>query len=119
VAWAASLALSALAAVSWFHSPSGNISCEVASKRGALGTYASCQTVNVPRSVTLRADGTTKVCNGVGCLGNGPTTAFTLAYGKSVVVGPFTCASLRSGMRCIVTRTGRGFLISRAAVKRL
>jgi uncharacterized protein DUF6636 len=107
-----------VAAVSWFHSPSGNISCEVASKRGALGTYASCQTVNAPRSVLLHSDGSMKVCNGMGCLGNGPTSAFTLGYGKSVVVGPFKCTSLTSGMRCVVVRSGHGFLLSRSALKR-
>jgi hypothetical protein len=107
------------ATVQWFHSPSGNIECEVASQRPHVPpphTYAYCQTFQPLRSVTLSASGRTHVCPG--CVGNGPENAFTLRYGRSVQVGPFRCTSLKIGMRCAVPRSGHGFLISRDALKR-
>jgi hypothetical protein len=118
VAVAGACPAASLAAVRFFHSPSGNISCEVASNRATLGTYAFCQTVDEPRNVTLHADGSMKICNGVGCLGDAPEGATTLAYGTSVRVGPFRCTSLTSGMRCVAAPSGHGFLISRGAIRR-
>jgi hypothetical protein len=101
------------ATVRWFHSPSGNIECEV------RATYAFCQTWKPPRSVELRPGKPLKRCSGARCLGNGPDNATTLRYGRSVVVGPFRCTSLTTGMRCVVRRTGHGFLLSRAGVARI
>src|SRR5215213_9501208 len=100
------------AAVRWFHSPTRNIECEVAAA-DRLGTYALCQTVRKPKSVTLRESGRMRVCTGNACLGNGPENAFTLRYGRSVSVGPFRCTSLVNGMRCVVAGSGHGFRISR------
>ena len=105
-----------IAKVRWFYSPSGNIGCEVAAA-DQRGTYVHCQTVRPPRSITLKADGHSKICRGVGCLGNGPENAFTLRYGSSVTVGPFRCTSRTDGMRCVVSRTGHGFLLSRESLK--
>jgi hypothetical protein len=67
----------------------------------------------------MHADARLALCNGVHCLGNGPTNATMLAYGRSVVVGPFRCTSLTSGMRCVVRSSGHGFVLSRAGVKRI
>jgi hypothetical protein len=47
----------------------------------------------------------------------GRVNSFKLAYGKSVRLGPFRCTSRTDGMRCLVVRTGRGFLIGRETVK--
>jgi uncharacterized protein DUF6636 len=96
--------------VAWFHSPSGNIQCEV-------GVTAYCQTFRPLQTVTLRANGRSVVCTRRACpVGNGPENATTLAYGRSIRVGPFRCTSLQSGMRCVVVRTGRGFTIARQGV---
>jgi hypothetical protein len=111
-------ALAAAATVTWFHSPSGNIQCEVAAA-DRRGTYAYCQTFVRPRSVKLSASGRMHVCTGTGCLGNGPENAYTLRYGRSVRLGPFRCTSLVSGMRCVVVRTGHGFVISREKLTRV
>jgi hypothetical protein len=108
----------ASATVRWFHSPSENIECQVAAA-DPRGTNVYCQTGTPALHVVLHANGRLDRCNGVQCLGNGPVTATTLAYGRSVVVGPFRCTSLRIGMRCVVRSTGHGFLLSRAGVKRL
>lgn len=110
-------ASSAGAVVRWFHSPSGNIQCEVASA-APRGTYAYCQTFEPPRSARLTANGRVQICRGERCIGNGPENAFTLRYGTGVRVGPFRCTSRRIGMRCVVVRTGRGFFISRERLTR-
>jgi uncharacterized protein DUF6636 len=112
VSGGAAFASSAGAAVRWFHSPSGNIECEVAGA-DARGTYAYCQTFTPMRSVKLSGDGTMRVCSGVRCLGNGPENATTLDYGGSIRVGPFRCVSRASGIRCVIVRSGHGFVISR------
>ena len=109
---AAVSATAARAAVRSFHSPTGNIECEVAAT-DVRGTYAYCQTFRSPKSIRLAASGRMKVCTGTRCLGNGPEDAFTLRYGRSVDLGPFRCTSRTTGMRCVVRRSGHGFLISR------
>ena len=118
IAMSALLVASASAAVRWFHSPSGNIECEVSSG-GAHGAYAYCQTFRPAASARLSANGRVHVCRGTGCLGNGPENAFTLGYGRSVRVGAFRCTSLARGMRCVVIISGRGFLIARQGIKRI
>jgi hypothetical protein len=107
----------ASAAVRWFQSPSGNIACEV-SAGGGRPTEASCQTFHRPQSATLGANGRTRLCSGVRCLGNPPENSIRLAYGASVRVGPFRCTSRSDGVRCIVVRSGHGFLINRDRIAR-
>jgi hypothetical protein len=92
-------------APAFFHSPSGNIQCEVDAE------HADCQTFEPMRSVTLKPDGMDSVCRGEGCVGNGPETAGRLAYGKSLSVGPFQCLSEENGVICLVS--SHGFRISR------
>jgi hypothetical protein len=113
------LASPAGAAVASFHSPSGNIQCEVGWKRAGVGTYAYCQTFRPPRSVSLRRTGTFTSCRGTGCLGDGPEDAFTLGYGRSVRVGGFRCTSRTNGITCIVRASGRGFRIARQGLVRI
>jgi hypothetical protein len=115
---AGSSASAASSDVRWFHSPSGNISCEAGANRLRLGTYAFCATVTPARCVRLTGNGQMRVQRGLPCQGNAPETSITLAYGKSVRVGPFRCTSRRDGMRCVLVVTGHGFLISRERVKR-
>src|SRR5262245_61716466 len=119
IALTLAVASPALAKVKWFHSPSGNISCEVSSGGGGYGANAFCQSIQKPRSVTLSKQGTLEVCHGTKCLGDGPETAFELGYGKSVEVGNFKCTSKKTGMRCSGSPSGRGFERSRDALDRL
>jgi len=39
-----------------------------------------------------------------------------LAYGKEVIVGRFRCRSVRSGIRCVVLRSAKGFAINKSRV---
>lgn len=109
----------AAAAVASFHSPSGNIQCEVGWKRAGVGTYAYCQTSTPARSVKLRRSGSYLICRGSGCIGDGPEDAFTLAYGRSLRVGGFRCTSRTTGISCVVIASGEGFRIARQGVSRV
>ena len=80
---------------------------------------AYCQTRSPARSATLRSGGTLKVCTGTKCLGDPPSNAKKLAYGKSVRIGGFRCTSRTSGMTCVRISTGKGFPIANDGVRRV
>jgi hypothetical protein len=102
-----------------FYSPSKNISCEIDDNLGASAiTGALCLTISPPKSVTLKTDGSLTECTGVNCLSNAGTNTPTLAYGQSITLGPFTCASSTAGMKCTLAN-GDGFLISSSATTAL
>lgn len=54
------------------------------------------------------------VCAGDTALEAGPV----LAYGSSQRFGRFRCSSEESGMRCVNTRNGHGFVLSKQRAKR-
>ena len=114
---ALALPASASAKVRWFHSPSGNIQCEVA-YHDQRGTYAYCQTFQPAASVRLNDGGISKICHGGACVGNGPQNAFTLHYGSSIKVGAFKCTSRTTGMTCKLVGLKRGFRIARRGIER-
>ena len=73
-----------------------------------------------PRNFTLvkmGPSGKLTVCHGP-CVGN-PAGFPTLDYGNGLTLGPFHCSSRRSGVSCVVTKTGRGFDLGLTGVKRL
>ena len=115
----ASSSATATAKRSFFLSPSGNISCELHWKDGSLGTFAYCQTRSPARSAKLRSSGSPKLCTGSKCIGDPPTDAKTLAYGKSRRVGGFRCTSRSTGMTCVRTSSGKGFSIAVSGVRRV
>jgi len=103
-----------------FRSPSANIECALTDRSGLIRVY--CQSFRPPQTARLNAVGRVTTCRGseARCrIGNAGEQIPTLAYGQQVTVGRFRCASLRSGVRCILVRTGRGFLISRGGVRRV
>jgi hypothetical protein len=102
--------------VRWFHSPSGNIECEIAS-HDVRGTYAYCQTFRPLQTAKLGTTGHTSICTHRACsVGNGPQDATTLTYGQSLRVGIFRCTSTVTGVRCLVIASGHGFKIAREGV---
>jgi hypothetical protein len=102
--------------VRWFHSPSGNIECEV-TWHDVRGTYADCQTFKPLQTAVLGANGHTSICAHRPCsVGNGPTNATTLRYGHSLRVGIFRCTSTMAGVRCVVIASSHGFRIAREGV---
>src|SRR5215475_6274218 len=89
-----------------FNWPGRRISCSITQGK-SLGTTALCIMFHPPQTATLYPDGHVAACYGTkgsaACLSNpdaGPLP--TLAYGRSVFLGPFRCTSLRKGMRCVV-----------------
>jgi hypothetical protein len=102
----------------FFHSPTGNIQCEIEVPH-KLPSSAYCQTTSPPRSVILHANGRMKTCHGgPGCIGNGPENATTLHYGATLRLRPYRCASSRRGVKCRAVKSGHGFFISRARLTR-
>jgi hypothetical protein len=102
-----------------FYSPTKNISCEIDDNFGSSElTSALCLTLTPPKSVTLMTDSSLTECTGVNCLSNAGVNTPTLAYGQSITLGPFTCASSTAGIKCTLTN-GDGFLISSAATTAL
>jgi hypothetical protein len=98
-----------------FYSPSKNISCEIDNNVGTTATTSAlCLTISPPKSVTLMTDSTLKECTGVNCLSNAGENTPTLAYGQSITLGPFTCASSTAGIKCTLA-SGDGFFISSSA----
>ena len=78
-----------------------------------------CQTYGPPTVVDMDASGRLRISHPKGC-GCGPDPPPPhLAYGRSVSYGGFRCLSLETGVRCVVVRSGKGFLISRSGVTRI
>ena len=103
----------------FFFAPGGT-ECELDSQMRTIGTVAYCFVgPKHPISVTMSPKGTLKVCRGLQCMGNPPEHTPRLPAGRSVVVGPFRCTTLHTGVRCIVTKLGRGFALGTAGLQRV
>jgi hypothetical protein len=103
-----------------FMSPTKNVDCVIADVSRFRGVR--CQSVRRPHAVRLTANGRLTICHGlrncVYCRCDEGLEA-VLAYGQEVTVGRFACRSLRTGMRCIVIATGKGFLIHSRGIVRI
>jgi hypothetical protein len=100
-------ATAASATPAFFHSPTGNIECQLQKK------LVYCESLAAQRTVTMKKDGTLKLC-ATACLSDGPEDAITLAYGKSIKRGSIKCSSAQDGITC---RThGKGFRIDKSGV---
>ncbi|HEX6651883.1 MAG TPA: DUF6636 domain-containing protein [Thermoleophilaceae bacterium] len=113
----------ASAAVS-FHSPSGNIRCVIAAK-----IYTRCDITRrdwrpPPKPRTCEFDWGNTLEVGLrgrgrfGCVSDAIDPGRVLSYGEAIQRGRFRCRSRRSGMRCVNTRTGHGFALSRERARR-
>jgi hypothetical protein len=102
--------------VRFFHSPSGNIHCEINYQRGyEIPDSAYCASWKPPQHVSMNPNGMLTVCAGESCLSNGPEDEVTLPYHHTTGLGPFTCLSEVSGVTCTVG-SGRGFTISHSGI---
>ena len=111
-----------------FVTPGKKVSCELGLDRHVPGpvTYVFCLAYRAGSpyrtAVAVRMTGAAQltVCHGLPCISNAPTPVPTLKTGHSIRLGPFRCTSLhRGGVRCIVTRLGRGFRLSTSGLKRV
>jgi hypothetical protein len=114
----------------FFHTPRGlGVTCGLADTADHVGI--TCFSVRSRPSLliqraTLGAKGRAKLCRsrglrGSGCgLGNsGEDPVPTYKYGTDLTVGRFRCRVLRSGVRCVVAATGKGFVINRTRARRV
>lgn len=113
----------ASAATVAFRTPSGNVSClYVSSERVGLrcDIVETRTTPRRPASCQLdygHAFGLTRAGRALRlCVGDfvGDPQSRLLGYGKTLRLGPYTCASTRKQLRC-VNRARHGFALSRAA----
>ncbi len=108
----------------WFSSPSGNIGCWMGTD--AVRCDVRVHTWKRPaRPAGCRLDwGDSLILGRVGkaqwmCHGDTVLSSpRVLKYGDRSVVGRFVCSSKTTGMRCVNTRNGHGFLISRSKHQR-
>jgi hypothetical protein len=103
----------------FFFGPGPSTSCEMDVGMPKIGTSVYCQTYPHTESVVLHTNGTLTICHGIKCIGNPPDQVPTLVYGSWLTAGPFRCDSTHAGIRCVVVKTGRGFVISPTAIKRV
>jgi hypothetical protein len=103
----------------FFFGPGPSTSCEMDVAVPKIGSAVYCQTYPHTESVVLRATGKLTICHGIKCIGNPPDQVPTLVYGAWMTAGPFRCDSTQAGIRCVVVKTGRGFVISPTSIKRL
>jgi hypothetical protein len=124
VAVASLAAAGPASAAVFFHSPSGNIRCVISGKEVARCdiTQRSWSPPPKPRSCPVDwGNGLEVGRRGKGhfvCAGDAVEAGRELAYGKSIQRGRFRCVSRRRGMRCVNTRNGHGFALSRARARR-
>jgi hypothetical protein len=94
-----------------FRTPSHKIVCLYSSK-GGPGPYIRCDALFLNDvAFFLKKTGKGKRRHLTDTV-NDPH-AKTLRYGRSLELGPFTCASRRSGLKCKSRKTGHGFKLSR------
>lgn len=111
------------ASSAWFSSPSRNIGCMMTL------TDVRCDTVThryTPPPKPAACHFAWGPSIGLGTRGRGHFLCVSdtvagapkiLRYGTSRIVGRFTCTSRTTGMRCVNTRNGHGFRISRSSYR--
>jgi len=108
-----------------FYSPGRHIGCDMidnpAPHQNPPGVFCSFDPGGVHTTVSLGLESKFAVCRshaGAGdCLGNGGIGGKVLPVGEQITVGRFRCAVSEDGVECVVTTTGKGFLINRTTVK--
>jgi hypothetical protein len=115
----------------FFNAPAGlGVQCGISDQPGPNGVGITCQSVKVrPRlyqqKARMNGKGRVSICRdrslGNRCnLGNsGEDPVPTYKYGADVTVGRFRCRVLKSGVRCVLIKTGKGFVISRSRAARV
>jgi hypothetical protein len=118
---AAVLPASATAIVG-FHSPSGNIRCDIL-KSGVRCDIGQKSWQSPPQPGSCEFDWGQSI--GLGrqgkahflCVSDATEPGRELAYGESIARHRFRCKSLTSGVRCVNKRNGHGFRLSRESYR--
>jgi hypothetical protein len=105
--------------------PSGKVVVSCAIYDGyADNVEALCEHVSrrSQSKATLSADGSVVLCrthsiSSNRCeLGNAAVTSPTYSIGKTVTVGRFACTVQTNGVRCVVTASGKGFVLGKRSL---
>jgi len=93
-------------------------------QRVGVGSHVYCQSMAHPHSVKMGLAGRLKICRGgtlttTHCLGDAGEHTPVLGYGKHITLAHFRCESQKAGVSCTVIKTGKGFLIDNAGVRRI
>jgi hypothetical protein len=107
-----------------FYSPSHRIACGMYDDSSFSSVDCQSFAPRLSQKVKMNRSGRLTICQDRGTrnrcnIGNPGEGTPTLGYGKQITVGRFRCLSLRSGMRCTVIQSGKGFLINSAGVRRV
>ncbi len=114
-----------------FFSPIRNQACALLGTPGGGTQEMSCLSLNPLVTATLLPSGQVTICRGAGtssqpCFmgtwtdrlgqhGIGADTP-TLREGQRTDAGPYQCSSAKSGVTCVLIRSGKGFLLNSAGV---
>jgi len=106
--------------IAQLYSPSRNLRCGMldSARFGVPGV--TCWSLKPEHRVSMNVNGQLNICR-AGCtadFGESPRPQL-LAYGKQITVGRFRCYSLRAGIKCVVIRSGKGFVINRDGVRKV
>ena len=106
--------------IAQLYSPSRNLRCGMldSARFGVPGV--TCWSLKPEHRVSMNVNGKLNICR-AGCtadFGESPRPQL-LAYGKQITVGRFRCYSLRAGIKCVVIRSGKGFVINRDGVRKV
>lgn len=107
-----------------FYSPSHRIACGMSDDSNFSSVDCQSFAPTLSQKVKMNRTGRLTICQDRGTrnrcnIGNPGEGTPTLRYGRQITVGRFRCLSLRSGMRCTVIQSGKGFLISTTNVRRV
>lgn len=104
-----------------FVSAGRDVTCAIGDQSESIVT-AFCRSEKREISATVDRSGHVYICRGSSrspCIGHPPRSVPSLGYGRTLIAGRFSCSSSRAGIRCTVTRTGKGFAISASRVTRV
>jgi hypothetical protein len=96
------------------------IDCGMGDVRGLRGVTCTNRALPAPAMVRMNVRGRLRVCMD-SCVGNPGLGDIvnTLRRGRRLTVGRFRCRARRGAVRCVVVKSGRGFVISRDGVDRV
>jgi hypothetical protein len=112
--------VTAVTSAEFFSPLAGVIACSMTDAGGpAAGAFVYCQSAlphgkaSKQHSARLSLSGRFTACAGRRCpIGDPGEGTPRLGFGKQKTVGRFRCTSLRTGVKCVVIRTARGFLFN-------
>ena len=109
--------------VVWYTTGPNKVNCYVTIRDSVVGTRAYCIQRHHAAPVTgvaMNGSGRLTICHGNEC-GQLPNLAPELSVGDEVGAtnSPFDCKVLSAGVRCIILKTGSGFLIGTNGVQRV